>query len=129
MNKILERLLMLSKIFKRKVSFKNENGSVSINTNEFGNINKLETQQVLSGHRGKYKTKWYYRLEPECGVSADGKSPVFAVETLEHDNPIDEEMYNRFSKNGQKRFALQAGVDIKFVVPLTEEEYKSEMGE
>ena len=126
MNKILERLLMLSKIFRKKVSLGNENGSVSISTNEHGNVNRLETQQILSDHRGKYKTKFYFRLEPECGVSADGKSPVFACQVIEHDNPID---YDKFQDIFRREHALKARVDIKFVVPLTEKEYKKEIEE
>ena len=130
MNKILEKLLILSKIFKqKKVSISNDDSLISITTNKHGGVSKFETQQILSDHKGQYRTQWYFRLEPECGVSADGKSLVFAIQTLEHDNPINEEMYIKYSKTMQKNMAEYARVDEKYIIQLTKEEYNKQLKE
>ena len=124
---IFDELLKSSqdlKIMKKTIKLGNDgeigSAEISILKNENGNVNRFETSQIFSEHKGQYKTKFYFRLEPETGVSADGISPVFVIETLEHDDPID---YEKWQNIIRQKFTIQAGVDEKYVVPLTKEEH------
>jgi hypothetical protein len=88
-------------------------------------ITSIEFVNKFSDEKGQYTSIFYFRLEKEVGVSKDGISPAYSKQTLEHNAPLDHDL---ITEEIREDMATVSGVDKKYIVPITKEQYEEEMG-
>lgn len=73
-----------------------------------------------------YKTAFHYRLEKETNMAIDHETnepcAAYCKIDLDHNKPVD--FYSKVHKSYAEILAKQLGVDSKYVVPITKEEYE-----
>jgi hypothetical protein len=94
-----------------------------IKTNEQP-IQSLEITYGTSDKITKHTSVFHYRLEKETGVGAGGSEAYNRI-TLHHENPIDYDLFHNVLQ--REELARTANCDKKFIIPITKEQYDTEL--
>ena len=103
----------------------------TVEVNEFGNVSKIKTEEVLAEKQGELEKVFHYRIEKEAGLSTDDETgeyfPIYCHIHIKYENEKKEDtIHFAHAVYYPKQISEEHGIDLAHITPISKETYESE---